>query len=283
MFPLSVKENNVSPIRSKSNSTSPLKGSPTKKSKTVNSPSTASLASPSISPSKKLSRRVEPCMKASKSRSSTPVKFKTNSPSPAPISGPNFKIFEDNSHDKKQEIINRFNDLDVVGQENDITMKSEDDIDSNDYSKDTNQENILQPKLKSIPQHGRPRIPLSNLSIDEFKGYLHQPQNSLPNQSHINLQEPFIPKTFKNDFNSQHRFYNNMPSYISPVKSNQQYLFKSGLDSIQDCNEINEDDIIEQHLRQKLLLMKHKRSHSLGKNDLKFDLIKKNDFTILSN
>lgn len=219
----------------------------------IKSKSRSSSASPlKDSPSKRTRYNGSPIKKSS-SLSASPNKLQ-------------FKIFEDPI---VSNATNHFNDLAVDGKENIQTLK---DLKSNDFNE---QENILQPKLKYLPQNNDAfRSPLSNLSINDYPGFINFDNFSKPQQ----LNEPFIPKNFKNESNSVHKFYNNYPSYISPMKSNNKFLFKSV-----ESNEFNEDDALEQDLFKKSVLIRRKRSLSLGKNDLKLSLIKKNDFTILSN
>lgn len=258
---LTTKESNVlssSPnksIRSRSNSigTNGGGGSPTKKSK--------------LSPTKFTRSSVN----SNTSRSTSPKKGKLN-----------FTIYEDKVDYTTNELTGlQVNDITKDGQENYSINKHANN--NNTTTKTNEQENILQPKYKTLPQDqmGMVRRPLQDLSIQSFKGFISQ------GEDHIEpLTEPFVPKNFKNESNSIHKFYNNYPSYISPMKSNSKFLFRSGLHVIHDAkeNEFNEDDELEQKLLRKLMMMKkHKRSFSLGKNDLKSNLIKKNGFTILSN
>ncbi|CAH6720111.1 hypothetical protein CLIB1444_03S04632 [[Candida] jaroonii] len=229
--------NIISPIKSKSRSSSasPLKDSPSKRIRYNGSPIRSHKKSSSLS-------------------TASPNKLQ-------------FKIFEDPI---VSNTVDHFNDLEVDGKENLQTKDSKSQ--TNDFNE---QENILQPKLKHLPQTNNTfRSPLSNLSINEYPGFINFDNFSKPQQ----LNEPFIPKNFKNESNSIHKFYNNYPSYISPMKSNNKFLFKSV-----ESNEFNEDDALEQDLFKKSVLIRRKRSLSLGKNDLKLSLIKKNDFTILSN
>ncbi|KAI5956884.1 hypothetical protein KGF54_000502 [Candida jiufengensis] len=117
------------------------------------------------------------------------------------------------------------------------------------------QENILQPKkihnIRSIQ-----RQPLSNLNISEFKGYITK------NNETTQLTELYNSPNFNNDFKSLHKF-NNLPCFVTPTKK-EKYLTSSSTSS-------------------NYCIQKHKRSLSVGHNDSKLDLIKKNGFTILSN
>jgi hypothetical protein len=196
----------------------------------------------------------------------SPTKYVAKKDEPRAL---NFTIFED--HIKST--VAEFNDLEVSGKENGNSKP----VKSVSFNE---QENILQPKFKTIPQHNlMVRKPLQDLSIQDFKGFLYT------NDSTEQLCEQFVPKTYKNESNTIHKFHN-YPSYVSPMKSNTKYLFKSPASSSLS-DEINEEDELEESLMRKLITIKnnrlHKRSFSLGKNDLKHSLIRKNGFTILSN
>ncbi|EGV62738.1 hypothetical protein PSN45_000696 [Yamadazyma tenuis] len=228
--------------------------------------------------------------KSSKSRSSSVSPFKASPTKRSKLSptrfiptteassslqgkGLGFTIYEDKIH----KTTSNFNDLEIDGKENINALIKE--------SNTNEQENILQPKFKILKQHSmhQPRKPLANLSIADFKGYIIQ------NDCVETLNEPLIPSTFKNDSNSAHKFHFGLPSFISPMKSNTKFLFRSDLNSIPDGleNEFNADDELELILLSKSVAIQssksHRRSLSLGKNDLKRNLIKKNGFTILSN
>lgn len=200
----------------------------------------------------------------------SPTKFipKSNPIAAKPSKPIDFTIYEDACN----KTIKEFNDLEVSGKENSSSEQSKSKYSFNE------QENILQPKYKYLPQQNLlVRKPLMVLNPNEFKGFL------MVNDTVEQLTEPFVPKTFKNESNTIHKFHNGMPSYVSPMKSSK-FLFKSS--AIKET-EFNDDDELEHNLLRKLLLIKrnkfHKRSFSLGKNDLKHDLIKKNGFTILTN
>lgn len=273
---LSSKESNVLPpsptksvkSRSSSAASSPVRGSgnngqsPPKRSK--------------ISPVK-----FRPPITTSHSNSSS-NSISSISRSASPHKKLNFTIYEDKVDYTTNELTSlQVNDVDIQGQENSIGSKHSD---NNNVYESNEQENILQPKYKQISQSQNllVRKPLQDLNIDEYKGFINHSNGYIEP-----LTEAFIPKTFKSDNHSAHKFYNNYPSYVSPMKSNSKFLFKSGLNIIHDDvenNEFNEDDDLEQNLLKKLMMIKlHKRSFSLGKNDLKSHLIRKNGFTILSN
>lgn len=227
-----------------------------------------------ISPVKSKSSSTSPIRNPSpvkRARHITPVKVRhvkssslsgLSSASVSPVKG--FKIYED-------PVISGMNGLTVTNEINDIGLQGQENYEASLLPSKNQQENILQPKYKILKQHGF-RKPLGNLPISEYCGFIET--GSKP----IKLQEPFVPKSYKNESNSIHKFFHNYPSYVTPVKSNQRFLFKSV-----ESNEFNEDDALEQDLFKKSLLIKRKRSLSLGKNDLKLHLIKKNGFTILSN
>lgn len=234
-------------------------------------PSNISSPSPTKSKSRSSSNSPFKCSPPKRSKLS-PVKFKPTNSNDGKLS---FTIFEDK---KVDQTTREFNDLDIEGKENTNTKTKQ-------TKHNLEQENILQPTLKTFKQNTLhlTRTPLGQLDIDEFKGQIIQ------NGIIENLSIPFVPKHFENDSNSAHKFHHNLPSFVSPMKSNTRFLFKSGLNVIHDGleeNEFNADDELEYNLLQKSLALKrngHQRSFSLGKNDLKHGLIKKNGFTILSN
>lgn len=228
---LGSKESNIDPI------------SPSKNDKSR----TSSVSPFKSSPTKRA--RVSPTKFIAKSNPIIPKSSKSN----------DFIIYEDASN----KVIEEFNDLEVSGKENNS-------IESPNLKHSFNeQENILQPKFKHLPQQSLSiRKPLTVLNPNEFKGFL------VVNDTIEQLTEPFIPKNFKDDSNTIHKFHNGLPSYVSPMKSSK-FLFKSNT----KATEFNDDDELEHNLLRKLLLIKrnkfHKRSFSLGKNDLKHNLIKK--------
>lgn len=73
----------------------------------------------------------------------------------------------------------------------------------------------------------------------------------------------------------------------------EKYLFKSNVPMFDEEDELREEmlqqqgqieDELEAHLQSKAKrIQTRKRSHSVGKNESKLKLIKKNNFTILSN
>lgn len=143
------------------------------------------------------------------------------------------------------------------------------------------QENILQPlrKLHTLRQASLPRrMPLSNLNINEYGGYVTY------NQFPIQLNELYQPPNYQNEQKSTHKFNAKLPCFITPPRSNTQnltskYLVKSTIEEEPFC----EEDEVELRLTQKQDAIKKKRSMSVGKNDSKLKLIKKNNFLILSN
>lgn len=144
------------------------------------------------------------------------------------------------------------------------------------------QENILQPQIKqsTLKQAGiTRRKPLSNLNINEFTGYVTY------NQFPVQLTDLYQPPNFQNEQKSIHKFNNKLPCFVTPPRSNLQngliskYLVKSAIEE----EPFNEEDEIEHHLMQKHNSIKKRRSLSVGKNDSKFKLIKKNNFQILTN
>lgn len=149
------------------------------------------------------------------------------------------------------------------------------------------QENILQPKKTSttIPRMAADRKPLSNLSITDFPGYV----------GGSALTELYQPPNFENDFKSIHKFLG-CPSYVSPVKKDRylvetaaEGVFSGFRDADNDSNEVfdlenppatptkSHKSLLTTHM-----IRKHRRSLSVGKNDSKLKLIRKNNFSILS-
>lgn len=121
------------------------------------------------------------------------------------------------------------------------------------------QENILQPKKISI--HRSNRVPLQPLSINEYPGFISYGSTS------AQLTQLYQPSNYDNLSKSIHKF-TNLPNFVTPPRKTNRYLVKS--------NEIDELDL---HLSRKSNKL-HQRSNSVGKNDLKLNLIKKNSFAI---
>ncbi|KAK6466081.1 hypothetical protein DFJ63DRAFT_50870 [Scheffersomyces coipomensis] len=223
------------------------------------------------------------------------VSTTSSSSSPVPSKKPklNFTIFEDNPVSTEDSTV------DQQLQEEEITNK----LNHND------QENILQPS-KQIKSRLTPknvsssyRKPLSNLSINEFPGYITTMNGSASitnasSSSSSQLTELYQPISFNNEFKSLHKFQN-IPSYLTPSRRNKfsaaanKFLYYTNNKVFEDDNdaeaEVDDDvevDEVELHLRNKYNhnhMRKHKRSFSVGTNDSKLNLIKKNNFTILSN
>ncbi|ODV81912.1 uncharacterized protein CANTADRAFT_3971 [Suhomyces tanzawaensis NRRL Y-17324] len=151
------------------------------------------------------------------------------------------------------------------------------------------QENILQPKKVAEPAH-RPhaRTPLGDLNLNQFAGYIHYTGGESRQ-----LAELYQPANFNNDFNSLHK-HTNIPCYLTPSRAaKDKYLVRSNMDSVDEL-EVDETDDAELTLLRKHhrlqnrvattgMVKKHRRSMSVGKNDAKLKLIRKNNFTILSN
>ncbi|RCK57463.1 hypothetical protein Cantr_06773 [Candida viswanathii] len=203
----------------------------------------------------------------------SPIKhsFKSGSPSPKKASL-GFTIWED-------KVDNSNTTTDVVGQTTSNKLNHND------------QENILQPKKDAIVRHNKRQV-LANLSINEYKGYI------TVSGTRSQLTELYQPINFDNEFKSLHKQLN-LPSYLTPSRRNRdKYLVKSGIDEIEEENISDEedgddDDEVEVLLTKKKqqrvssgqtrVIRKHTRSMSLGKNDAKLNLIRKNKFSILSN
>lgn len=140
-------------------------------------------------------------------------------------------------------------------------------------SNHNDQENILQPKMRleagsgSGPgsDHNTVRSPLSDLSITKFPGYVLYPQTSKP----ARLTELYLSQTYNNDFKSLHKKLD-FPCYLTPPRGQRsKYLVRS--DSADDLD------------MKKAVHMKHRRSASVGKNESKKSLLRKNSFKILCN
>lgn len=191
----------------------------------------------------------------------------------------NFSIFEDDVYYRDTLVDDSRPDTETLGKENNNIEAVSEPCNKLNHR---DQENILQPKIKqstlkqaSIAQ----RKPLSNLNINEFAGYV--TYNQFPRQ----LNELYQPPNYQNDLKSIHKFNTKLPCFVTPPRSNLQndltskYLVKSAIEE----EPFNEDDEVEKHLMQKHSSIKKRRSLSVGKNDSKFKLIKKNKFQILTN
>ncbi|KAG7661751.1 uncharacterized protein J8A68_004699 [[Candida] subhashii] len=156
------------------------------------------------------------------------------------------------------------------------------------------QENILQPKKHEISRFQAIRKPLAPLSINEFPGFVSFANSSIPRQ----LTQLYHPPNFNNEFKSLHK-KSNLPSFVTPSRRNRdKYLVVSNRKSLDECpfDEDEDNDIDETELylikkqQQRLsstvrnnIIRKHTRSLSVGKNESKLSLIRKNNFTIVSN
>ncbi|CAK9440095.1 uncharacterized protein LODBEIA_P41950 [Lodderomyces beijingensis] len=122
------------------------------------------------------------------------------------------------------------------------------------------QENILQPKQVPVYRSIGARKPLMDLSVNKYRGYVTQGSTT---QQLTTLYEP---ANFNNDFKSLHKF-TDAPGFVTPSRTNRgKYLVRS----------LSSEKISGR-------VQKHSRSMSLGKNEMKRTLIKKNSFPILSN
>ncbi|KAG7194929.1 uncharacterized protein KQ657_004037 [Scheffersomyces spartinae] len=139
-------------------------------------------------------------------------------------------------------------------------------------SNHNDQENILQPKMRLIadsvtattntPPTTTPmtRSPLSDLNIAKFPGYIHYPQS----RRQIQLTDLYVSQTHNNDFNSLHKKLD-FPCYLTPPRDQRsKYLVRS-----------NNDDVMM------IKRAAHRRSSSVGKNESKKTLLKKNAFKII--
>lgn len=148
------------------------------------------------------------------------------------------------------------------------------------------QENILQPKPLNLKQQSFPkRVPLKPLSTNEFPGFLKTIESDPALSRSIQLTEPYVPQNYKSTTSTNLHHFNSLPSFVTPPRKNlvhnDKFLFKS---EFLDDKE-NDDDLLERHLiaKHKNLVRRHKRAMSVGKNDAKAPLVKKNTFSILSN
>lgn len=144
------------------------------------------------------------------------------------------------------------------------------------------QENILQVKkqTRNLKQSQfLRRIPLSDLSIEEFPGHVRGDGSS------NKLNELYQPANFQSLLNSVHRLNISLPSYTTPPRSKlhcdfvaSRYLVKSREKDVQGG--IN--DVENMLIHKSDLIKQRKRSYSVGKNDKKLNLVKKNNFAIAS-
>lgn len=237
-------------------------------SSTHSSPTKRSILSPkpsnisTVSPFGKRYTRLTP--------SPTKHSFKSTSPSPKK-STLSFTIWEDK--------VDKSNSTTAV-----VGQTTSNKLNHND------QENILQPKKEEIVRYNK-RTVLGNLSINEYKGYIAM------SGTRSQLSELYQPINFDNEFKSLHKQLN-IPSYLTPSRRNRdKYLVKSGVHDIvseeeQEEEDANDEDEVEVLLAKKKqqrilpgqthLIRKHTRSMSLGKNEAKLSLIRKNNFSILS-
>lgn len=191
-----------------------------------------------------------------------------------------FAIFEDNVYYRDTLADDNKPDNETFGKENDsieTVLEACNKLNHND------QENILQPKIKQSTLKQASivrRKPLSNLNINEFSGYVTY------NQFPVQLTDLYQPPNFQNEQKSIHKFNNKLPCFVTPPRSNSQnglltskYLVKSAIEE----EPFNEEDEVEHRLMQKHNSIKKRRSLSVGKNNSKLKLIKKNNFQILTN
>lgn len=155
-------------------------------------------------------------------------------------------------------------------------------------------------------------IPLNDLDINKYPGYINfgffnGEKKEFITSKNIKLVDRYEPSNYKNDFNSNHK-YLDIPSYLTPTKRSTQknYLYRSQIchdkklkKKSDSCELFNQKMAVEtknkdlsMNYKSELLSNKHefdqnfsnrKRSFSLGKNNTKLDLIKKNNFIILGN
>lgn len=182
------------------------------------------------------------------------------------------------------------------------SLRGKENEGADSHSNKTNyydQENILQPSKRVMFSATRiqthPRAPLARLNANDFPGYVSRSATSRG----VKLTEPWIPANANNEQNSLHKFQIGIPSYITPPRNlkyirldsmvrdlastslAEKYLFKSNVPMFDEV--LEEDDDVERHLQNKSgLLYRRKRAFSVGKNDSKLKLVRKNNFKILS-
>ncbi|KAK6203322.1 uncharacterized protein RJT21DRAFT_26298 [Scheffersomyces amazonensis] len=181
----------------------------------------------------------------------------------------NFTIFEDKPDTTKQQ------------------QNKDEEFDISNKLNHNDQENILQPskqiKSRSTPKNinSNYRKPLSNLNINEFPGYIRYANDGNRDTQLTDLYQPI---NFDNEFKSLHKFQS-IPSFLTPSRRqaykylyfSKSKIFEEQVPEEEVDDEVDVDDV-EAHL-----LTKRKRSFSVGSNDSKLGLIRKNNFTIMSN
>ncbi|KAI3402490.2 hypothetical protein KGF56_004731 [Candida oxycetoniae] len=140
------------------------------------------------------------------------------------------------------------------------------------------QENILQPKkIKNLRSFKRK--PLGDLSINEYKGFV-----TCGDDTTMSLTELYQPMNFDNESRSLHRF-DGLPGFVTPSRRNNRnkYLSKSlswGGEKGGLARQVNGG--VGVGANGVYMIQKHSRSSSLGRNEAKRSLIKKNNFSILA-
>lgn len=161
--------------------------------------------------------------------------------------------------------------------------KSNDDEPLSNKQNHHDQENILQPRKHDITRSNPMRKPLSPLNINEYQGFITYSHSNTAYQ----LTQLYQPPNFNNQFKSLHKKLN-LPSFATPSRRNRdKYLVKSTNSEEQDSPFFDETELYlikkqQQNTIKTNLIRKHTRSLSVGKNDSKLRLIRKNNFTILS-
>lgn len=194
---------------------------------------------------------------------------------------PGFTIFED------KEYLRDVLDKQPAAEEQGIAIGKENEnmhiVSSNPSELNhDDQENILQVKqqTRDLKQsHFLRRVPLSDLSIEDFPGYIKCDGST--NQ----LRELYQPANFQSLLNSVHRLNISLPSYTTPPRSRlhcdfvaNRYLVKSRAKDVQS----GLNDVENMLIHKSDLIRQRKRSYSVGKNERKLNLIKKNNFAIAS-
>lgn len=195
-----------------------------------------------------------------KARSTSPIK-------------PGFTIFEDEVYYRDTMDFEEIQSTPVADKENDgkITQKTHK---NNQYNK----ENVLQPLAKNSHEiqkrKNSTRKPLGPLSICDFPGHIRTSSSSMQ------LKEVYCPPNFSNEQKSTHRF-NKIPCYVTPSRRNNKHDYIVSKYLVKSYDE--DEDEVERTLESKCKLFGRTRSYSVGKNALKRPLIKKNEFSILTN
>ncbi|CAH2351298.1 hypothetical protein CLIB1423_03S03114 [[Candida] railenensis] len=247
---------------------------------------------------------------------SQPISRKSSPPKKQQPGQLSFKIFEDPIKPSSQDSaeVREEEDFPSLDKENKSNSKSTPLSNKQNHS---DQENILQPSkrglIRSPSSLSVNRAPLAQLNVHDFPGYITSAfGNGFGSGAHrpMKLTEPWIPPNSNNEQKSLQKFHTGIPSFITPPRNSryirldavmkdfasttltEKYLFRSNVPMFDEEEELREEslqkqqqneDELEIHLQRKAnRIQTRKRSHSVGKNESKLKLVKKNSFTILS-